>query len=186
MRRRIFLLAAAALAATATPALGAVAGTVDAKVTVASPCIMLSRSSIDFGGGGLSRPGTPMTQLQNHQLDVASCGTGAQTLYARGTNAVASDGSGDTWSLVQAGQSDLCTVGPNTYILTNRLWNGSASVAVTGLTTVNRAFVDGAGSPYGLAGAASLRVDQLLFMPCAGSVGAGKAMSFQLTYTASL
>lgn len=170
----------------ALPALGADSGTVNAQVTVASPCLTLDVTSINFGTGSFSQPSQAMTQLQNHQLNVSSCGTTSQGLFARGTDATASDGSDATWALIGSAQSDLCTQGLNKYFLSNYLWNGSSQVASVGITPVNRQFVDQTSAGYRLAAGGSLRIDQLLFMPCTGSAGAGKTMNFQLTYTATL
>ena len=154
-------------AMSASPMLAADNGTVDAQVTVATPCLIASPPSVDFGTVQFGASGS-------HAIQVTNCGYGSELVLARGTDA-AGDG-GASWTLTN--DTSPCGGGSNNYRL-----QLSASTVPAGtplaLTTSNQS-IGSVGS-----GSDSL-VDTLrLVMPCAGSDGIGQVMSFQVMFTAT-
>jgi len=156
------------LAANAAPTLAAETGTVDAQVTVATPCLVVSPPTVDFGTLPFS---TQLSQGYSSQaVEIANCGSSAEQVYGRGTDATSAGG---TWALTADHDSCYSTVnefnlkvrspaGLNEYV-------GSSDLL---LETV------GAG---GIAAANEL----MLIMPCVGSDGIGEVMSFQAIFTAT-
>ena len=187
MKRRAVLArslaAAACFVLSALPASAADNGTVTARVTVASPCILLGTTAIDFGVATFSQPGQSPVQVDNQVATIESCNPAPQVLFARGTNASAADGSGASWNLLNAAPCP----GPNSFLLVNVLGTlgGVALTQQIPVVTTDARFDALGGGPFQMAGNTQLRAFQRLYMPCAGSSGAGKTMTFDTVYTAT-
>lgn len=170
MKKRLVagLLTACAIAASATPAFGDPEGTVSASVSVAAPCIEVTPATLDFGVLGLSSAALPVSSALV-PVEARNCGTAREQLVARGTNANGSGGS--SWTLVSF---NLCDA-PNRFaqLLTRNLVQYDLSATDLEI-----------GSPIGGAEVAQLRAG--MFMPCAGSGGAGEIMTFSYIFTAVL
>src|SRR3989442_943412 len=82
-------------AGSALPVLAAEGGTVDAQVTVATPCILVDPPSLDFG----SLPFTSPTNVGfgNLGIDLTNCGAGPELMFGRGTDATI--GGNPVWTL---------------------------------------------------------------------------------------
>ena len=166
LRRMATGLALASLwVASATPILAADNGTVDAQVTVATPCVLVSPTSLDFGT-------LPFGGFTSQSLQYSNCGTADESIYARATNA---SGVSAAWSLTQRGS---CAAGPTVDEYRLDLYaNSNQLVRVLSL-------VDQLVEPLA-AGASSVDSSAAIFMPCAGSSGIGTVMSFQIIFTAT-
>lgn len=177
--------AVTALLAPALPAFGADNGTVNAKVTVAAPCLTVSFTNpsvtaLDFGTAPFQSSPAASRSLSNF-FSVANCGASAENVSARGTNAVSATSTA-SWALEGTPLTSRCsTQGPNTYYLTTELTNPTNTgwLPTTFLSTSDQT-VASAVSP------GSRPVTVSLAMPCPGSAGAGETMNFQFIYTASL
>jgi hypothetical protein len=161
---------ATAWAGSALPALAADNGAVDAQVTVATPCIIVSPTALDYGTLPFTTSanqgyGARLIQLQN-------CGTSQEQMYARGSNATI--GASTVWTLVPA---DPCSGGLNEYFLRAR--DNSNTGPFVGLTTTNQVLESvGAGNN-------ALTNELQLVMPCAGSNGVGQTVTFQAIFTST-
>jgi hypothetical protein len=178
MRRPILISGLAVTVAcfvlSAVPAFSADSGTVNAKVTVASPCLQISfaggLTSIDYG----TRPFSTSTSVSSSGWDagtVDNCAGSAENFSVKGTDATATDAN---WTLVDPLP---CSAGVNKYTVTvdkSPLASGSVALSITNQLLVNV----GAGQ--------SVALHPYIYMPCSGSDGAGKTMNFQIVYTASL
>lgn len=168
---------AASFALSALPALSAESGTVNAKVTVASPCLKVSfvggLTSIDWGTQPFSTPSGSSGGGQGVGT-VDNCASSAENFSVKGTDATATDA---TWTLVDPRPGNVCTAGVNKYMVTaekSPIASGNVALSLANQLLVNV----GAGQ--------SVDLHPYLYMPCSGSDGAGKAMTFQIVYTASL
>lgn len=153
-------------AGSATSTLAADNGSVDAQVTVATPCIVVTPSVLDFGT-------VPFGGLAGLALQYTNCGQADENIYGRATDA---SGPSGTWSLDPLRASCAASPGVNQYRI-DVYGNSNALVRPLGL-------VD---SSIELLGSGASSVDTLvaIFMPCAGSDGIGESMSFQITFTAT-
>ena len=178
LRRAGLGLALAGLwAGSAAPMLATDNGTVEATVSVATPCIIVTPSQVDFGTLPFSPLGGVPTTNGLAAISYTNCSEIPERIYGRGTDATGSGAAGPvSWALVQA---PAC---------------GNAAAPV--LNEYTLATVDGVNpaQPLALAdqeleivAAGSLgAVNQLAIrMPCAGSDGAGSLMSFQAVFTAT-
>jgi hypothetical protein len=170
--------AAAFFFASVLPASSADSGTVQAKVTVASPCLTItgaitSMGSLDFGTlpfsttSGNSGKGVGAGRVEN-------CAATAENFSVRGTNAVGTDA---TWTLVDPRPNNVCSAGINKYLVTPT--KSPVATGNVGLSLADQLLVNVPASQW-----VDLSVG--LSMPCSGSDGAGQNMSFQIIYTASL
>jgi hypothetical protein len=163
------LAATGVLLGCAIPAFGDSSGAVAAHVQVASPCIIVTPSSVDFGtvrfvsaggNGGVSQP---------YQID--PCGM-QERILVRGTPAT-SDPVGAIWQL---GSLLSNCPQPNVYStrVTASLGNIARNIA---LSTTDSLLVIAGGS----------RLSGLLVLnpPCEGSDGAGRLMNFSYIFTAT-
>lgn len=162
----IGLALAALWAGSATTTLGADNGSVDATVTVATPCIVVTPSVLDFGT-------VPFGGLASQPLQYMNCGQADENIYGRATDA---SGASGTWTLDPLRASCAASPGVNHYRL-DLYANANALVRPLGL-------VDSSIELLG-SGASSVDSSIAIFMPCAGSDGIGDAMSFQITFTAT-
>jgi hypothetical protein len=159
----------------AIPGTGAFAadnGSVSANVTVATPCIIVTPSTIDFGTQGFSTASS--TASSTRSVGYTNCSSASERVFGKGTDAT---GTGATWNLVTF---NGCSDGANKYSLDALAPNsagGDGTVAY--LTTVDQQLETVQGATAG-------SVDNIsLYMPCAGSSGAGLVMSFTITFTAT-
>lgn len=168
VKRLALGLAIAGLWATsAGPILAADNGTVDAQVTVATPCVTINTPTIDFG----TLPFSSETLGGSGQkvINYANCGDAAERIWAAGTNAT---GTSATWQLSNAIGS-TCSVPVNNYRL---LITDGAIAAVLSTAAQELELLDAEANNF---------VTTTLDMPCLGSDGAGQVMSFQILITAT-
>ena len=156
-------------AMSASPMLAAEDGTVDAQVTVATPCVLVSPGTLDFGTLPFSFAGNPGTAQK--AIDVQNCGGSGERLFARGTDA--SYNGSTIWTI---GLDNTCLDGVNHYAL--QAYKSSSQIAVD-LTTSDQ--------PIDIVGAGSSSVYDalILIMPCSGSDGAGQVVTFSAIFTAT-
>ena len=161
---------AAVWAGPALPALAADSGTVDAQVTVATPCIIVSPPSLDYGTLPFSTVGNQGYGAR--AIVLTNCGSSQEQMFAHGTDATANNTT--IWTL-QA--SEPCSAGLNEYFLRAR--DNSNTGPFVALTTVDQVLETvGAGND-------ALTNELQLVMPCVGSDGAGQAITFQAVFTAT-
>jgi hypothetical protein len=166
--------AAAYFVMSALPAFSADSATVNAKVTVASPCIavQVAGGSIDFGTLTFSTP-TTVVRPGNGNTTITNCATTNENISARGTDAT---GANATWTLIGTLFPSPCTYGTDKYGLdVDKVAPGAVA-----LTTQDQLL----GSAP--AGQIQHPFNTFIYMPCTGSGGAGQTMNFQIIYTASL
>ena len=173
--RRIAIASAATLVlgGLATPAFAADNGSVDAQVTVATPCILLTEpvsGTSDFGTLPFSTAGT--TTEGQQPISYQNCGTAAQRIWAAGTDATGGDA---TWYL-GAGPGPICDQPLNTYRIALFGLDGSPVGAILETTPVELQSLE---PPF------VTRLSATLSMPCVGSDGVGETMSFQILFTAT-
>jgi hypothetical protein len=178
IRRRIgtFLAATALTGTIAGPTFAADNGAVDATVTVATPCILVTPSQVDFGTLPFSPLGAP-TSSGLAAVSYTNCADIPERVYARGSDATGSSPGGPiTWTLTPA---------PACGSTTNPILNEYTVATVDGVNPAKP--LSGADLELETVAAASQgAVNQLaILMPCAGSDGAGSLMSFQVTFTAT-
>jgi hypothetical protein len=181
MRSRIATICALVLASgyfllSALPALANESATVNAKVTVASPCLTVSftnpsATGLDFGtlafGSGAG---------QGNFFSLTNCSTSQESISARGTDATSSTSSA-AWTLDDTFfGTTTCSTNPptNKYALDTNLMTQTGVVRLSKTDKLVQAIAPGA---------ASMHVT--VIMPCSGSAGAGETMNFQFVYTAS-
>lgn len=170
VRTRVAVLAAITLlAASAVPTFAADNGTVDATVTVASPCVLVSPGSVDFGTLAFSQTGALV--FSGKTISITSCGSSSEKLYGRATDAYVGDLK--VWSLVY--DHTPCIYGPNEF---NLVFAGGPGVSAYAQTT-DQLLETIPGN--GTAATAGLN----LAMPCVGSDGIGDTVSFQAVFTAT-
>jgi hypothetical protein len=160
------VLAACAMVVSAAPVLGDDEGTVAAQVTVAAPCIEVTPAQLDFGTLGLSASSDSPVGA-SRQLTATNCGAAA-SLLGRGTNATSPGGT--TWTLVEG---SLCAA-PNRYQEIVQMGQETTSLSTENATL------------RALAASEATALNAIVFMPCAGSGGAGEVMTFSYVFTAVL
>jgi hypothetical protein len=127
-------------------------------------CLLLDTASIDFGTLDFGVTGTA-----SPEYTVTSCSVAAQDLWVHGTDAANANGSAG-WSLLPQ-------------------MPGVDEFAVTGNVPEFRSFVlTTAAQQLGEFASEQAHggINHRLFMPAAGSAGAGQTMSFDIVWTASL
>lgn len=164
----VVVMALAMWAGSAVPAFSADSGTVNAQVSVATPCITVSPTTIQFGTHAFSAGSESTTGAA--AIGYASCAPIAEKIFAKATDATGADA---TWSLTSAW---ICNA-VNTYNV--RIWQTTSPSALVQLTKANQELESlgvGATGTFGYFG---------LAMPCTGSSGAGQTMSLQVIFTAT-
>jgi hypothetical protein len=172
IRRLTLALALVAVAAgQAGPTLAADTATVSASVSIVAPCLTVSTTTLDFGAQQLSTDAAFVSV--DRTITYTSCSTTSETIFGRGTGAT--DGAAASWSLT--GSSLPCSdLGPNKY----RLRSHPSGVGPTHtLLTFDQ------GLEVLAAGATGLADRMELTTACTGSAGAGRTMSFNVTFTAT-
>ena len=176
MRRILTLALAAAIAATASTAkaLAASGATVNAKVTVAAPCLTVSPAALDFGTFRFPTSPTDVSGGNaSQQTILTNCGSGPESVFARATDAHSTT-SAAAWQLI-AISPWAQGAGPNMYNLA--LLEFGRPFAFW-LTTTDALWGT-------VAGSATSTISTSITMPRAGSDGAGETMTMQIVYTAA-
>lgn len=151
------------LAANAAPTFAADTGSVEATVTVATPCILVITTAIDFGSTPFANPDP--VGISSAGVSYQNCSDSIEHIWVGGTDAT---GPSATWEL--DGQAPATCAGTlNAF----QLWFANL-------------YVSEEYRELELLGAnASNAHSAQLYMPCVGSDGAGQTMSFQLTLSAT-
>ena len=148
--------------------------TVTASLRIASSCLVVSPTTVDFGTLEFSQPAAMRPNAAPAEATAAvtlrNCSTQSQSVLVRGGPAV---GPGVIWGHTPPG-ADVC-VGPNLFIQGVR----DASGAARRLTIVDQPFKS-------LAAGATEPVTLTLTPPCSGSIGAGVQVSVKYTFVATL
>lgn len=174
LKRVGLVLAAASLwAGGAGPILAADNGTVDAQVTVATPCLTVTTPAIDFGTLPFTPEAYSSAGVGQQSVAYESCAGIDETIFARGTDAT---GPSATWQLSADGIPCL-TPDPNLYRLS--LTGPSQPAISLALRTTDQELETVA------AGAAGATDQAHIQMPCAGADGAGETMTMQIVLTAT-
>jgi len=166
---RKFIVAAmvlgAAAVSTAMPAWSSASGTVNAHVTVASPCVTVSPDGLDFGVLGLTQSNQSPTDSGQLNIVASNCGGGSENILARGTDAVSASGPAK-WLLAPGHFIGATCPDPNIYktVLNVIINNAGAQYA---LDSVDQTIA----SPVGPNQSPDIKA--IVRMPCAGSDGAG-------------
>jgi hypothetical protein len=173
MRGALVVLAGSAVAVSyfamsSLPAFSADAGTVNATVTVAGPCLTVPTTTIDFKSLRFSSPTSNVTGAET--VGYTSCSAAAQKVFARGTDAT---GTSATWTLTS--YSTPCADAVNKYGVELHVAGQRVTLRATDQEIETLA--------PGLPGATTMLE---LTMPCQGSTGGGQTMSFQVHFTATL
>jgi hypothetical protein len=154
------------------PAAGADNGTVDAQVTVASPCIEITTpatGTIDFGTLPFSSASDD--SLGQDYVTYVNCSGSDEHIWGEGTSA---SGTTATWDLNDYLYGLNCDQGLNQY----KLAISGTSVFTNLATTAKDLQTLASAADSGL-----LHLD--LTMPCVGSDGVSDTMSFQVIFTAT-
>ena len=138
--------------------------TVEAQVTVATTCITVDPTSIDYGILSFSEVGAATTSFTN-------CSAQSQDIFVRGTDA-SSTTSGATWTLGSSLSCDRL----NEYAL--HVDDLSTLLGPVSLIANNQSLSTEVPS------AAVREVNADLSMPCTGSDGAGETFTFSIIFTA--
>jgi type 1 fimbria pilin len=162
--------ATAFLAVSAVPAFGADTGTVNAQVTVASPCITVSPGQIDFPTAAF---GTNVAGNSAQQISVTNCSSASERIFARGSDATSTT-SGALWSLISSSFS--CPGSNDLYGLAlTRADSGVRTDLQSGIQLIDPAHTAGATVEWGPS----------ISLPCSGSSGAGETMAMQFVFVAA-
>lgn len=170
------LMAALASFGALSPAAGQTGpeATVTATLRIASSCLVVSPTTVDFGSLEFTQPtgmrpnATPAEATA--AVTVRNCSSQGQTILVRGGPAV---GAGAVWGHAPPG-ADVC-VGPNLFIQGVRDGSGAAKR----LTIVDQVFKS-------LPAGATEPVTLTLTPPCSGSTGAGQQLSTKYVFVATL
>ena len=154
-------------ATSASPILASDNGTVDATVTVATPCISILTPTIDFGTLPFSAQDIDGTG--QYSVSYENCGATTERIWAAGTDAT---GTSATWNLIDY-LTTACDQPLNTYRI--QVARDSISANLTETAQALELLASSTGSYVGTT----------LFMPCSGSDGVGQVMSFQILFTAT-
>lgn len=169
-----------AWAASALPAFGADSGTVDATVTVATPCILISPPTVDFGSMAFRDGSEEYADLvANPQtIGYTNCSEAAENIFARGTNAADANGATASWALDPGLAS--CPQTPDVFgmALTDATLGGVQ-------LALDNAQLEGALAPALAPGATGGFNMWHVIMPCTGSSGAGATMAMSVIFTAT-
>jgi hypothetical protein len=148
--------------------------TVTATLRIASSCLVVSPTTVDFGSLEFTQPagmrpnGAPAEATA--AVTIRNCSTQNQSVLVRGGPAV---GTGVVWGHAPPG-ADVC-VGPNLFIQGVRDGSGTAKR----LTIVDQVFKS-------LPAGGTEPVTLTLTPPCSGSTGAGQQLSVKYTFVATL
>ena len=147
--------------------------TVTATLRIASSCLVVSPTTVDFGSLEFTqptgmRPNTTPAEA-TAAVTVRNCSSQGQTILVRGGPAI---GTGAVWGHAPPG-ADVC-VGPNLFVQGVRDASGTAKR----LTIVDQVFKS-------LPAGATEPVTLTLTPPCSGSTGAGQQLSTKYIFVAT-
>lgn len=167
------------LGLTAGPVFSEDSGEVPATVTVASPCITVPSTTIDYGTKAFATTSTGESTSTAAAFGVTNCSEAQEFVYVSGANMANADGTA-TWTLSNAASTTCFQNGPGTPVTLNRYKHGvtPGTSSEILLTTSNAQL--GLVSP-----SATTSVAPKLYMPCSGSDGVGSIMSTTIFFTAS-
>jgi len=188
MRQRFafaVLFGATALAVGAVPAFTADSGTIAGTVTAAAPpapCIQLSTTSLDFGTAPFGPPQVLRVGISG-AITFTNCSTAVSSFGIAGTDAA---GPAGPWTLTDGWR--ICDGRLNRYGL---LWfdvpegfNGDTLSTTPKTLTHYRAPANTLEQTFNPGEADAFRFS--IYMPCAGSNGAGETYSFSIGLTATV
>jgi hypothetical protein len=165
-------------AGSAMPIMAADSGTVDAQVTAATACILVTPDSLDFG----TLPFSNVSQFSDASRSVSytNCSSASVRVFGRGTDASGSDAGGAfTWG-ISAPLPGCTGTPPNRYWLNTLKPNERGGDDVVAWLSTSNQELEVIGP------SATGTVDKIdLFMPCTGSLGGGSTMTFQIIFTAT-
>jgi hypothetical protein len=147
--------------------------TVTATLRIASSCLVVSPTAVDFGTVEFTRPPATRpspTPAATATVSLRTCASQSQTILARGAPAT---GAGVLWAHAPPG-ADVCP-GPNLFIQGVR----DAAGVEKRLTVTDQVFKS-------LAAGAVEPVTLTLTPPCSGSTGAGETVTVKYTFVATL
>jgi hypothetical protein len=149
--------------------------TVTASVRIASSCLIVSPTAVDFGTLELTQPTAARSAVAQPTeatatVSLRNCSSQNETILVRGGPAT---GAGVLWSHAPPG-ADVC-IGPNLFIQGVR----DAARSEKRLTIIDQAFKT---MPAG----ASEPVTLTLTPPCSGSTGAGQTLTVKYIFVATL
>ncbi|MGD9891342.1 MAG: hypothetical protein AB7R89_01970 [Dehalococcoidia bacterium] len=148
--------------------------TVTATLRIASSCLIVSPTEVDFGSLEFTQPAGMRSSAAPSEATAAvtirNCSSQGQSILVRGGPAV---GPGVIWGHAPPG-ADVC-LAPNLFIQGVRDSSGTAKR----LTIVDQVFKS-------LPAGATDPVTLTLIPPCSGSTGAGREVSVKYTFTATL
>ena len=173
VRRLILALALAALAGgQAGPAVAADSATVDVDVTVATPCVLATTTSVSFGALPFTPEAFSQTGSGNATIGYESCSGADESVFVHGTDA---SGTGASWIL---SHDAFPCQNPelNLYHLAIRSTHAPINFA---LSTTDQSLETAAAGATGAADRLQIQ------MPCVGADGAGETMSFHVVLTAT-
>lgn len=172
----VLMLMLISLAALPVPTSGQQAeATVTATVRIASSCLVVSPTTIDFGTLEFTQPVAARgaaAELPEATATVSlrNCSSQGETILVRGGPAT---GTGVLWGHAPPG-ADVC-IGPNLFIQGVRDASGSGK-RLTIIDQTFKAMPAGGTEPITLT----------LIPPCSGSTGAGRSVSVPYTFVATL
>ncbi len=171
-------IALAILFTSAGPAFSDGSGIVNAQVTVASPCLLINNSSLNFGTAAFSTStGGVTAAAADHTTVLTNCGTGPENFRGSATDA---SGGGFTWSLIDN------TTDVNPCFATPPLNSYQVAFARTGTSFYVAMTPTSAPLLNDVPAGALLDLTGKVNMPCSGSNGAGTTMNFQVNFLATL
>lgn len=175
-RTALGLVLAGLWAGSALPVLAADSGTVEATVTVATPCLIVTPNQVDFGTLPFSAIAGPLSSGVE-SVSYTNCSEASQRVYGRGTDATGGSGTeAFSWTLTSL---------PACGSVDNPVLNQYALVAADGVNPATPLSLTDQQLEV-VAGGAQGTVSMLgLYMPCAGSDGVGAIVSFQAIFTAT-
>jgi hypothetical protein len=148
--------------------------TVTATLQIASSCLVVSPTAVDFGTLEFTQPSTARTSAAPAEATAAvslrNCSSQSQSVLVRGGPAV---GTGVIWGHAPPG-ADVC-IAPNLFIQGVRDASGTAKR----LTIVDQTFKT-------LPAGATEPITLTLTPPCSGSTGAGQQLTVKYTFVAAL
>jgi hypothetical protein len=169
------LLAIGSVGLTAGPAFSQSSGTVPATVTVASPCVTVPSTAIDYGTQGFASTGTGERTSTGAAFQVTNCGLSQEFISVAGQDMT---GGTATWTLGNNSQTTCFQDGGTTLTLNRYKHEVADGTTPYLLTTTNQ-------SLGVLSASASKTLTPKLYMPCSGSDGDGATMITAITFTAS-
>ena len=141
----------------------------------AAPCILLDAAALDFGTLSFS---TESFQSGGTQaMNLTSCSSGDEAVYAEGTDATGDGNPPASWALSSVG-GNPCATGLDLYGVSLSGDTGVGMPTFIQLSTVSTSWLV-------LGAEASAPTDVGVQMPCVGSSGAGQTMTSTVTLTAT-